>query len=270
MLVVGTRGRSLGGFQGLVSNRNSFSKWCLQHSPIPVVVVRPTEKRIKKKLKRDADPTRQDYARILKESGVEEHEITGGANGSSFEVSNDLDAEASAVADALGLPSRFDPTRRTVNLDGNREFQRRDSVKSDTVTTLSEILPESRSNSPSEVVKEPKSAQLDSPAVSVDEAEDSEDEDEEEEEEAFEAVPGHVLLGQQPEDDKREKLHRMEQGEADALLLGRKNSISSGGISGLRGIEAPIDGDEEDEEEREQRERVDNKDEREVKTLAPK
>ncbi len=56
MLIVGSRGRSLGGFQGLVSNRNSFSKWCLQYSPIPVVVVRPPEKRMNERAKRDADP----------------------------------------------------------------------------------------------------------------------------------------------------------------------------------------------------------------------
>jgi hypothetical protein len=27
------------GFHGLGSNRNSFSKWCLQYSPIPVIIV---------------------------------------------------------------------------------------------------------------------------------------------------------------------------------------------------------------------------------------
>src|ERR1700733_5445635 len=74
MLIVGTRGRSLGGFQGLVSNRNSFSKWCLQYSPVPVVVVRPTEKRDKKKQKRDKDPTRRNYALMLQESSLGMHE----------------------------------------------------------------------------------------------------------------------------------------------------------------------------------------------------
>jgi len=49
MLIVGTRGRTLGGLQGLVNTRNSFSKYCLQYSPVPVVVVRPTEKPSKRR-----------------------------------------------------------------------------------------------------------------------------------------------------------------------------------------------------------------------------
>ena len=245
MLVVGTRGRSLGGFQGLVSNRNSFSKWCLQHSPVPVVVVRPTEKRIKKKQKRDADPTRQDYARILRDSGVQVHEIASGAKSSSFEISNDLDTEAHAVAAALGLPARFDPTLKPINLEGHRALQKVDSAKSDAATTVTSLSPDSRSVSPTEVLKSPKSPQLESPAISGDEADESEDEDEEGE---FEAVPGHMLLGNQPEDEKKERLHRMEQGEAGALLLGRKCSISSAGSSGSGGGGAPIDEDEDEEE----------------------
>ena len=45
-LIVGTRGKSLGGIQGLLPG--SVSKYCLQNSPVPVVVVRPEEKREKK------------------------------------------------------------------------------------------------------------------------------------------------------------------------------------------------------------------------------
>ena len=44
MLVVGTRGRSLTGYQGLLSS-GSVSKYCLQYSPVPVMVVRPCLKR---------------------------------------------------------------------------------------------------------------------------------------------------------------------------------------------------------------------------------
>lgn len=40
-LIVGTRGKSLGGIQGLLPG--SVSKYCLQNSPVPVVVVRPEE-----------------------------------------------------------------------------------------------------------------------------------------------------------------------------------------------------------------------------------
>jgi len=59
---------------------------------------------------RDADPARQDYARILRESGINNHETAMDSNKSIFEASNDPDVEAHAVAAALGLPARFGPT----------------------------------------------------------------------------------------------------------------------------------------------------------------
>ncbi|KAF2718808.1 adenine nucleotide alpha hydrolases-like protein, partial [Polychaeton citri CBS 116435] len=64
MLVVGTRGRSLTGYSGLLSS-GSVSKYCLQHSPVPVIVVRPSSKREKKKRKRLRDPSRTGYRDIL-------------------------------------------------------------------------------------------------------------------------------------------------------------------------------------------------------------
>lgn len=66
ILIVGTRGRSLGGIQGLLPG--SVSKYCLQHSPVPVIVVRPSNKREKKKKKRQADPARRAYMDILERS----------------------------------------------------------------------------------------------------------------------------------------------------------------------------------------------------------
>ncbi|KAF8466405.1 hypothetical protein BDZ91DRAFT_629105, partial [Kalaharituber pfeilii] len=66
ILIVGTRGRSLGGIQGLLPG--SVSKYCLQHSPVPVIVVRPSNKREKKKKKRQADPARRSYMDILEKS----------------------------------------------------------------------------------------------------------------------------------------------------------------------------------------------------------
>jgi hypothetical protein len=46
----------------------SVSKYCLQHSPVPVIVVRPSSKRDKKKAKRKADPGRRIYQDILQQS----------------------------------------------------------------------------------------------------------------------------------------------------------------------------------------------------------
>ncbi|POS83587.1 hypothetical protein EPUL_004949 [Erysiphe pulchra] len=123
MLIVGTKGRSLGGLQGLMSNRNSFSRWCLQYSPIPVVVVRPTSKRIKKKNKRDADPARQDYIRILRESGIEGHETDTDSQCGHWEISNNPENEACAVAAALGF-SEHVPFHKSSQAEGNKSLLR--------------------------------------------------------------------------------------------------------------------------------------------------
>ncbi|KAG9235532.1 hypothetical protein BJ875DRAFT_440287 [Amylocarpus encephaloides] len=226
MLIVGTRGRSLGGVQGLVSNRNSFSKWCLQYSPVPVVVVRPTEKRIKKKSKRGQDPTRQDYARILRESGINEHETEGGSKIIGLEISNTPDVEAHAVAAALGLPAAFDPTLKPIAFPGSSALRKVESGTSD----ITSVSPDSRSASPQAVFKSPKSANLESPGQSGDEYSDGEGVSDDEGE--FEAVSAQSLLANRadrPEFEKRKKLHDMEVGEAAALLAptGRKSSIGS-------------------------------------------
>lgn len=64
MLVVGTKGRSTTkGFRGLLPG--SVSKWCLQHSPIPVIVVKPPNLRQKSKSTREkllADADHSQYA----------------------------------------------------------------------------------------------------------------------------------------------------------------------------------------------------------------
>jgi len=78
ILIVGTRGRSLGGLQGLLPG--SVSKYCLQHSPVPVIVVRPSSKRDKKKAKRRADPGRRVYQDMLQQSNLmldESHSLAG-------------------------------------------------------------------------------------------------------------------------------------------------------------------------------------------------
>lgn len=65
-LIVGTKGRSLNGISGLKAG--SISKWCLQNSPVPVIVVRPDRKRDKAKQKRMQDPSRRSYIEILEKS----------------------------------------------------------------------------------------------------------------------------------------------------------------------------------------------------------
>ncbi|KAI0476950.1 hypothetical protein F4859DRAFT_504372 [Xylaria cf. heliscus] len=114
MLIVGTKGRSMDGVQGFLVNRSSFSKYCLQYSPVPVVVVRPTEKREKKKAKRAGDPSRQSYISIL---GGRKHEADND-NSSIYELEPNLtpDEEAHRVAVAVGLPAAYDPTIKPLDI----------------------------------------------------------------------------------------------------------------------------------------------------------
>lgn len=225
MLIVGTKGRSLGGFQGLLTQHNSFSKWCLQYSPIPVVVVRPTEKRERKKAKRTGDPTRQSYKQILHDSGNDIHEANSAARIDNYNVTilpnEGPDAEAHKVAAALGLPAKFDPTLKPYKSDDQLlQNAPSSSAKSD-VTDASRDesgSPESRPSSPSPELKSPISTGLESPYVS--EPEDSDEEGE------FETVDARTLLENDEEVQKLEKLHAMEVDEA-AAMKGRKGSVGS-------------------------------------------
>ena len=102
--MVGTRGRNLGGVQGLLPG--SVSKYCLQHSPVPVIVVRPSSKRLRKKKKRQ-----QETGRSLYSSMVEQAQTVGGRHlhdKSAAELASiqATQQEADAVAKAIGAPKR--------------------------------------------------------------------------------------------------------------------------------------------------------------------
>ncbi|KAK7901003.1 hypothetical protein LTR67_003289 [Exophiala xenobiotica] len=104
VLIVGTRGRNLGGMQGLLPG--SVSKYCLQHSPVPVIVVRPTSKRMKKKLKRQMESGRSLYSSML-----EQVQSAGGshlyAQANSTSISMEAtQKEADAVEKAIGHPKK--------------------------------------------------------------------------------------------------------------------------------------------------------------------
>lgn len=196
MLIVGTRGRSLGGIQGLMNTRNSFSKYCLQYSPVPVIVVRPTEKRNKKKEKRAADATRQTYATMLAATSGK-HEADSAADSAlNFETMISADEEAHQVAKVLGLPASFDPTIKPLVTTTSR------IPRSPTAPTLKAMQ---------EVPAEPKQA----PAAPMSAGSDSSDSEEEEEEGEgeFEVVTGQQALDRQ----QKNTLHEMEMGEAEAL-----------------------------------------------------
>ncbi|KAH8653505.1 hypothetical protein BX600DRAFT_81349 [Xylariales sp. PMI_506] len=201
MLVVGTKGRSLDGVHGFLVNRNSFSKYCLQYSPVPVVVVRPTEKREKKKAKRAQDPTRHSYIHML--SG-QKHEADS-ENSSVYELEPTLtaDEEAHRVAVAVGLPAAYDPTIKPVDLNAILNRSARRSSRGDSVTKEAVALAASG--------RVP--ADLDSKEADGDGSES-------EYEEEFEVTPGELAL-------KKERLHKMESNEGAALREMRKMSRES-------------------------------------------
>jgi hypothetical protein len=239
MLIVGTKGRSLGGIQGLVSNRNSFSKWCLQYSPIPVVVVRPTEKRDKKKIKRANDPTRQSYLQILQESTRGIHEANSCPSRSITESetlpANSPDEEAHKVADAIGLPPTF-YSRKPLSHEASPSPGDQHGKTGSRPST-----PGDPPAGPGLVVKDPKSPEMESPMVSEEETDDDNEGE-------FEAIPGHILLSNDIEHvEKQKKLHQMEVGEAAALAAGRKGRKASVGSNDSSSPHiGDVDEDEED------------------------
>ena len=101
LLIVGTRGRNLGGILGLLPG--SISKYCLQNSPIPVIVVRPNAQRARGKRKRQADRTRQQYRDLLDKSGSEDQLYS-----MSQETLHASEDEAAAVAAAIGVDLQRD------------------------------------------------------------------------------------------------------------------------------------------------------------------
>lgn len=100
---MGTRGRNLGGMQGLLPG--SVSKYCLQHSPVPVIVVRPSSKRLKKKKKRQLESGRSLYSNMLEQAQTAggNHVFAKTIYPSSIEATQ---KEADAVAKAIGPPKR--------------------------------------------------------------------------------------------------------------------------------------------------------------------
>ncbi|KAH7139229.1 hypothetical protein B0J11DRAFT_516373 [Dendryphion nanum] len=179
ILVVGTKGRSLGGFQGLLPG--SVSKYCLQHSPVPVIVVRPSSKRDKSRVKRAQDPSRQTYKDLLEKSGPQGGHIVSNRN--SFIAEEDTipasDDEAAAVAAAIGYKPQLEPsplaqvhaapaTSHEVNPRASTP-----SLNGDTEGNLG--FDDLRS--PGVMMKSPHLQNLDSPEISDDDSSSGDDDD---------------------------------------------------------------------------------------------
>jgi hypothetical protein len=170
----------------------------LQYSPIPVVVVRPTEKRNKKKAKRTNDNSRQTYVSMLAATQGKHEADSEASSTYELEVQISPAEEAHQVAKVLGLPAKFDPTIKPLHESMPMRSKSPDAA------------PGPRTSIARRVVSDP------SPPSAPPSAPNSEDEEDDEEGE-FEVMTGVEALNQQ---QKLDQLHKMEVSEAAALRQG--------------------------------------------------
>ena len=181
-LIVGTRGRSLGGIQGLLPG--SVSKYCLQNSPVPIIVVRPSKKREKKKEKRRADPNRRSYMEIIEASGAPKN-ILDRSEAEKLAGRAELQApaeEATAVAKAIGLATTS-PTYVDFRRESNEDINEGDALTK-VASTKGDYTSGPESPSPNGVFTD-----MPSPADAQESPTDSESDDHED------VSPGRDLFG---------------------------------------------------------------------------
>jgi nucleotide-binding universal stress UspA family protein len=268
ILVVGTRGRSLTGYQGLLSS-GSVSKYCLQYSPVPVIVVRPSSKREAKKRKRLQDPSRTGYRDILDKSddaprghgwhlldAQNRKSVVGGELGALGQLGSagDPDEEARRVAEAIGYrgsPGQQPRAGSTAGRDRSRE--RLESSLSRTTTQASDGPLQSP---PLPILKSPDIGTLESPSDSEESGDDDEEIGALEEEPVLRPEDEAALLAY----ERAQKVYEEEREEAEARTKreqerkergasrgrsrsrsrGRKDSDEGGGAAVL-GVLAQLD-----------------------------
>lgn len=171
ILVVGTRGKSLGGFQGLLPG--SVSKYCLQHSPVPVIVVRPSSKRDKARSKRANDPSRLGYQEMLAKSESLLDVTTSPAPSprGSFVATED---QAAAVKASLHVHTA-QPAQLAQTAQTSQHTQPVEPSPLAQVHHAEEIEDEKDLRSPGSLLKSPELRNLDSPDISSDSSSDDED-----------------------------------------------------------------------------------------------
>jgi hypothetical protein len=146
--------------QGLLPG--SVSKYCLQQSPIPVIVVRPSTKRMKKKKKRMADPSRRNYNTILEKArgGYSLDKIA--RNSIIGPLPSATDQEAAAVAKAIGVPKNFEASPLTRAVLAKGDGTGRSASPGPLSPALSNVL-----------MKSPSFGPVDSPEVSDDDSDET-------------------------------------------------------------------------------------------------
>lgn len=139
----------------------SVSKYCLQHSPVPVIVVRPTSKRDKARSKRANDPNRLGYQEMLakSESLLDVTASPAPSPRGSFAAT---DEQAAAVKASLQAQN----AQYTQPVDPSPLAQVHRAPESDDEKDL---------RSPGSLLKSPELQNLDSPDISSDESSEEED-----------------------------------------------------------------------------------------------
>jgi len=170
--------------QGLLPG--SVSKYCLQQSPIPVIVVRPSAKRAKRKQKRLNDPTRRNYNQILElsEARGAQHLLDKANRFANVgELPPATNQEAIAVARALGLP---EPVAK---VDEGAPLTKVHSARSDATSGPESPSPTGPLSPDTKfvVMKSPELGNLDSPEGSEDDGYEDEKRDK------FESQPGRSV-----------------------------------------------------------------------------
>jgi hypothetical protein len=142
----------------------SVSKYCLQHSPVPVIVVRPSSKRDKARSKRANDPNRLGYQEMLakSESLIDVTTSPAPSPRGSFVAS---DEQAAAVTASLQAQN----AQITQPVEPSPLAQVHHAEESEDENFEKDL------RSPGSLLKSPELQNLDSPDISSDSSSDDED-----------------------------------------------------------------------------------------------
>lgn len=142
----------------------SISKFCLQNSAVPVIVVRPNMQRSRGKRKRQQDPARQGYRDLLDRAGIEGHlldeknrYIVDHLGGQEEERPASTD-ESAAVAAALGVKKQDRAAKGS-------PLTKVESAATDATTGTTESEQDSEAEV-ARLMKSPEMQELDSPELS--------------------------------------------------------------------------------------------------------
>jgi hypothetical protein len=142
----------------------SVSKYCLQHSPVPVIVVRPTSKRDKAKGKRAQDPDRSKYKQMLQ---ISEPLPDVNSPRNIFFANDEETLPRTGSMSSKPAPEATHPLKQVAHADSSED---------DLVTNSSTLVDDPRS--PAQLMKSPNLQNLESPEFSDDPSSGDDDDDE--------------------------------------------------------------------------------------------